>query len=389
MGLSAVQTTLFLFASTMVLRMSAIQRIQRSFHTGIRISSRLFQSNFGLLMDTPIVLSGLKQIIDRYDMVLWDQFGTIHDGHSQIPGSLDVLNYLSKQKKTSAIVSNTSNRKQLVADKLIKLGFPEVLYDGGINCSGDCAYEWIIAKHKAEKRNDKIRCCWFTWKSSLDGTKNFMSDLDHIVELSSVENAELLLFHGTECMVTTGQPYNALSLSFSEDGNLDDPTLQQILTLAVHNRIPALCANLDFTAMTPNGLRYMPGNLEKEYLRLGGSCTGFGKPYKEFFEHALVTAEIIHRKKVPSTKKLRVLHIGDSIHHDIVGATNCGIDSVLVTEHGIHRMELQDTRRPPTEKSVDVPWDSPPEKSLVQKVCDLCDVEGVRRPSYIIKQCTL
>ena len=381
-----VTAVLVVFVTCMMQRCSAIQRMrQRLFHS---VSPRTYST----LLDTPIVLSGLKQIIDRYDLILFDQFGVLHDGETQIPGALEVLEYLSKQKKTAGILSNTSNRKQLVVDKLTKLGFPAFLYDGGITCSGECAYEWIVDKHQAEKRQDKIRCCWFTWNSSRDGS-NFVTDLDDILVLSTVENAELMLFHGTECVITAAAAIDPISLSFCQDGNLDDPKLQQMLTFAVYKKLPALCANLDFTAMTPNGLRYMPGNLEKEYIRLGGSCVGFGKPHVDFFQRALVAAETSHRKKfgssIPATKKLRALHIGDSIHHDILGAHNINIDSILITEYGVHRDELQDTRKTPTEKSVDSPWDSPPEKSLVQKVCDLCDAEGVPRPSYISRQCTL
>ena len=373
--------------------------IHRLIHqTGASSSTRLHQSSlssYSVLMDTPIVLGGLKSIIDRYDLILFDQFGVLHDGFKQTPGAIALLEYLCKTSKTSCIVSNTSSRAKVVARKLTDLNFPESLFDGGIISSGECAYEWIMERHQEEKRKDKIRCCWFTWNSFRD-RPNFLTGLEDMLELSSVENAELILFHGTECVVTAtaiDQQDEAMPLSFCEDGNLNDVKLQQILTLAAEKNVPALCANLDFTAMTPNGLRFMPGNLEKEYVRMGGTCIGFGKPNSEFFQRALVAAEKVHRKKfgssIPATKKLRALHIGDSVLHDIEGAYNVGIDSVLVTEHGVHRDELQDTRKAPTEISVDAPWDSPPEKSLVQKVCDLCDREGVHRPSYIIRQCTL
>ena len=42
-------------------------------------------------------------------------------------------------------------------------------------------------------------------------------------------------------------------------------------------------------------------------------------------------------KNINSTDKSRILAIGDSLHHDIKGAKNFGIDSLLITSTGIHQ----------------------------------------------------
>ena len=42
--------------------------------------------------------------------------------------------------------------------------------------------------------------------------------------------------------------------------------------------------------------------------------------------------------------KLRVIHIGHSIHHN-AGAAAAKIDSVLITGDGVHKEELMDTRK--------------------------------------------
>jgi ribonucleotide monophosphatase NagD (HAD superfamily) len=55
---------------------------------------------------------------------------------------------------------------------------------------------------------------------------------------------------------------------------------------------------------------------------MGGRVTWIGKPYPEIYDHAL--------KLVGVEDKRRVVCIGDSVEHDIVGARSAGLDCVLV-----------------------------------------------------------
>lgn len=56
----------------------------------------------------------------------------------------------------------------------------------------------------------------------------------------------------------------------------------------------------------------------------------FGKPYVPHFEACLRKLDL---------DKNRVAHVGDSLHHDIVGANAAGIASVFVTS-GVHRKDF-------------------------------------------------
>jgi hypothetical protein len=49
------------------------------------------------------------------------------------------------------------------------------------------------------------------------------------------------------------------------------------------------------------------------YEGLGGSCVGFGKPKKDYFDSAVSAASIVHRQKhgLSNDVKLRAIHIGD------------------------------------------------------------------------------
>ena len=100
-------------------------------------------------------------------------------------------------------------------------------------------------------------------------------------------------------------------------------------------------ANPDFTVTLPDGSRgYMPGCIARLYEQLldehdgsnRGSVTYFGKPHAPAFEAAL---RLLGDNVEPS----RVLHVGDSLQHDVAGANAAGIHSLFVAG-GIHADEL-------------------------------------------------
>ena len=66
---------------------------------------------------------------------------------------------------------------------------------------------------------------------------------------------------------------------------------------------------------------YEPGTLDAHYEALGGTCVYYGKPHKEHF------AACVAGLGLP---KERVAHVGDSMHHDVVGATAAGVPVVFV-----------------------------------------------------------
>ena len=90
-------------------------------------------------------------------------------------------------------------------------------------------------------------------------------------------------------------------------------------------------ANPDLKVVTPdNDINYMPGVICKRYeSEFGGAVTYFGKPHKE---HFLACSEAL------GVAACQACHVGDSLHHDIIGANDAGISSIFVSS-GIHRDE--------------------------------------------------
>ena len=92
---------------------------------------------------------------------------------------------------------------------------------------------------------------------------------------------------------------------------------------AIARGVPMICANPDFVSPPKPGkaTTYQPGTLAAHYEALGGKCVYYGKPHKEHFDACVAGLGL---------PKERVAHVGDSMHHDVVGATAAGVPVVFV-----------------------------------------------------------
>jgi ribonucleotide monophosphatase NagD (HAD superfamily) len=79
----------------------------------------------------------------------------------------------------------------------------------------------------------------------------------------------------------------------------------------------------------------MPGLIAQRYIDMGGNCRSFGKPNVQHFEACLETLELSS-----DSARRKVAHVGDSLHHDVAGASAAGIPSIFISS-GIHANQLQ------------------------------------------------
>jgi ribonucleotide monophosphatase NagD (HAD superfamily) len=160
--------------------------------------------------------------------------------------------------------------------------------------------------------------------------QDYLAKCGNVEVATCVEEADFVLTHGAHVW-QRGDEQISLG-SFLTDGNLD--VVEPILRECLARNLPMVCANPDFVVRMPDGsTAYMPGNIARRYEEMGGNCQSFGKPNKEHFEACL---EKLGFLEDPS----RVVHVGDSLHHDIAGANAAQVASLLITS-GIHCDELQ------------------------------------------------
>jgi len=404
---------------------SALRRSSTGYNrVGVGSTSRQL-STYSLLMNTPIVTKGVGDLADKYDCFLLDQFGVLHDGANPLPGVVDALEQLQARGKVCIVLSNSSSRAASAAKKFEKLGLPPV-YSAFLT-SGELAWQYMRANDFKGKK-----CAWITWGGY--AKDDYLASLE--VAVADVEQADFLLLHGTHCVAAPpGQ--EAARCSVFSTGVIDEP-MQRVLEVAARRGLPCVCANDDLLAVADGKLSHMPGLLKKEYLRLGGSVISFGKPSSTMFDAAMAAAQItlsgaagspleVTQAAVaaclqPSTDafqdgtsegaspqeaalalqaklrarqaKRRIVHVGDSLTHDISGAHAAGIDSLLVTSKGVHKHELVEVAAQVTHVAqmgeagagaVCNQGSSPASPPLLMQVCDLCDREQTPRPTYIVR----
>ncbi|KAL9237528.1 hypothetical protein vseg_012064 [Gypsophila vaccaria] len=263
------------------------------------------------------MLSGIQHLAETHRFKAWflDQFGVLHDGKKPYPGAISTLEKLANTGAKMVIISNSSRRASVTADKMKSLGFDPSLFLGSIT-SGELTHQYLERRHDPWFAELGRSCIHITWSDrgaiSLDG-------LDLKV-VDNVEEADFILAHGTE----------ALGLSSGSVVPKQLEELEKILEQCVERKIPMVVANPDFVTVEARALRVMPGTLAVKYEKLGGEVKWMGKPGKVMYESAMAMAGV---------DASECIAVGDSLHHDIKGANAAGTQSIFITG-GIHASEL-------------------------------------------------
>ena len=256
-------------------------------------------------MVAPLLTDGLAAIADRYDLFLVDQWGVLHNGGVAKPAAMAALAALRATGRPVVLLSNSAKREFVSTANLRRMGIGPWLYDH-IVTSGELGWQALHDRTDPFFAALGRRCLIFTWA----GDRQILEGLD-LEESASVAGADFVLNAGTD-----GAPV---------------ALYEPVLADAAARDLPMVCLNPDLVTVTPEGgLVVCPGSLARRYEGLGGRVRYIGKPHPEVYAHALALA--------PGAA--RPLAIGDSLHHDILGAGRMGIDSVLVTG-GVHAAELR------------------------------------------------
>jgi ribonucleotide monophosphatase NagD (HAD superfamily) len=213
------------------------------------------------IIDIPVLLQGLKDISARYDIFLFDQFGVLHDGLNPYPAAVETIEQLAKfnraietnepgakRKKAIIILSNTSKRSSYVLKLLTRLGFNENLFTSVIS-SGELAWKFIFNNYSGGK------CCWFSWDNY--DKDDYMEGLN--LTLTEPENSDFLLFHGSQRIIFGSGDKNNNSMTMHnlfDMGEIDENIVRR-LEKAVSRGVPAICANMDYSAVTATGKKLM------------------------------------------------------------------------------------------------------------------------------------
>lgn len=247
-------------------------------------------------------LASLAAVAGRFDAIVFDQWGVLHDGGAPYPRAVAAVAALRAAGPLLAVLSNSGKRAAPNAARIAAMGF-DVSAFAAVMTSGEALWRDIAGGKVAARRLAPIERApgdAAAWAEGLDVT---LTD--------DVETAEAVLLMGLP-------------------DDLDGPGAERcaaLLDAALQRRAPVFCTNPDRASPRPGGVQVMsPGALAHRHAERGGSVRFYGKPHLPVFR-ALQAAL--------GAPPDRILMVGDSLEHDIAGAQAAGWRSAFV-EAGLH-----------------------------------------------------
>ncbi|KKB11425.1 hypothetical protein VE25_12685 [Devosia geojensis] len=253
----------------------------------------------------PATISGLADLAPKYDAVLSDVWGVIHNGVEAFPSACEALVEYRRAGGKVVFITNAPRPSGPIVTMLDRLGVPRQAYDGIVS-SGD-ATRAMIARYSGK--------------------------VIHHVGPPTEDDA---LYEGLD--VTRGSAENAAVVVVT-DLDTDDDTPEMYRERAefwLSRKLKMICANPDRVVEHGDKIIYCGGALGDLYAAMGGMVLMAGKPYQPIYEEAYRLAQDAAGRPLD---KSRVLAIGDSVRTDATGAAQFGIDLLFVTG-SIHAAEL-------------------------------------------------
>jgi HAD superfamily hydrolase (TIGR01459 family) len=260
------------------------------------------------------LLDRFSTVAPRYDVVLCDIWGVVHDGIAAHAQACDALMRYRAGGGTVILITNAPRPSPWVIHQLDRLGVPVDAYDD-VMTSGDLAREVVASRgggavfHIGPQRDIPI----------FDG-------LD--VRLTPVEAADYVVCSGLfDDTIETPDDYRGLMATMRGRG------------------LFMVCANPDLVVERGDERVYCAGAIADLYGTMGGGVLYAGKPHRPIYDAALAKAA---GTRGAAASPGRMLAIGDSLRTDMTGAQALGIDGLFVSG-GIHALELGQGESPPHE----------------------------------------
>ena len=256
----------------------------------------------------PPILRGLSEIADRYDALICDVWGVLHDGHMARQPAVEALRRFRATRGPVVLLSNAPRPVVDLLEQFARFGVPENCYDG-IMTSG------AAARADLEERAGEGRLAMFHLGPERD--RGVFADLP--VDCVDEAKAEIVLCTGL----------------FDDDRETPEDYRDMLARLRARG-LTMLCANPDIKVQRGQQLVYCAGAIAEAYEKIGGAVVYYGKPHLPIYDTTLALAARLAGRAI-----LRPLAVGDGLATDIAGAGRAGIDALFIAD-GVHGEEIGD-----------------------------------------------
>jgi HAD superfamily hydrolase (TIGR01459 family) len=240
----------------------------------------------------------------RYDVVLCDVWGVVHNGLSAHGEACEALNRFRAAGGTVILISNVPRPSDWLVRQLDDFGVTRDAYDG-VMTSGDV-------------------------------TRDVMAGRGGSAVLHIGPQRDISIFEGLDFrfVPVEGADYAVCTGLFDDTAETPEHYLGLLATMR-RRALFMLCANPDLVVERRGALVYCAGAIADLYVAMGGEALYAGKPHRPIYDLALAKAAAARGAAAPAR---RTLAIGDSLRTDIAGAAALGIDGMFVIA-GIHAEE--------------------------------------------------
>ena len=241
-------------------------------------------------------ISGLSEISDRYDAILCDIWGVVHNGVASFAAASDALVSFRGRGGAVVLISNAPRPFPPVKRQVLKLGVSPDAFDA-IVTSGD-----VTIGLMEQQPGDRVLHI---------GPERDLSLFDAVADATARGR--------NSCPSKTPNMRSAPASETTRPKRSDhyEPELQAMAARG----LPMICANPDIVIHRGETLIYCAGALAHRYEELGGSVVYAGKPYAPIYDRALALAERFEARR---SRSARVLAIGDGMKTDIIGRRASG-----------------------------------------------------------------
>ena len=250
----------------------------------------------------PEIITGLSALASRYDVLLCDVWGVIHNGREAFPDACDALAAFAKHHGPVVLISNSPRPSSAVHEQLDRLGVPRAAWSVLVT-SGDATRALLAANAPGP-----------AWKIGPAKDDSLYDGLG--LTFAGPDEAAFISCTGlVDDLVETPEDYRA------------------DLAIAAARKLPMVCANPDRKVHVGQQLIWCAGGLADLYEALGGGpVTMAGKPYDAIYGLALREARSLAGAALDLR---RMLCVGDGAPTDLAGANGQGLD-VLFVAGGLH-----------------------------------------------------
>jgi len=255
------------------------------------------------------IIPSLAAIAPRYDALLCDLWGCLHDGKRPFPAAVAALQGFRRTGGKVMLVTNAPRPASSVIAQLDSLGVPRDAWDAVVS-SGDAAQYALLSGAVGRK----------VYPIGAPKDEPFYTDF-------AEDLAELAASQPKVQRVTRLQDAEGIVCTGLRDDLTETPAdYRSELLLGKTLGLPFLCANPDIVVHFGDKLLYCAGALARDYEEMGGSALYFGKPHPPIYDLARRRLARLGLKD-----DAQLLAVGDGIATDIQGAMGEGIDSLYVS----------------------------------------------------------